>query len=545
MTQFRKTTMLRSVVSASVCLWLASCSSSTILQDTQDRFSAFEAEHVRTRESTDRIEPRSYESHFRKALEKFNSPTRTEADLKIARVGFETAGRLSRDFWPAYFYAGVTHDLLGNNEQAMASFAQAARINDNAALWNAAALSALRGGYERLAYSLHQRALTASQSEDDTVSEFMSRSYTAIDTGSYRPSTIINPEDMDASTDSIVCRAPAKDDEDDDEDSDDEDDDSDDNSSSIGSIDLDFSFADDPKEKENAATTAATTQQCDQKNILVDMFIIRRNGESGSTLGIDLLSALQIQFGAQLLDFTYTNPSGAGSSSSVSSAASISIPDVTYAVSLANDRQSIVTIDSSPTVMARVGETSEIFDGTEVYIVANGDGGSGQYEKEIGVKMTIEPTILTDEAATLKASLEFSMLDSNATPSINFQTLNTDKLIFHVNGTMPYGSAVVVGKLQSSVVKAANNGETGLRSVPFLKNLFGNENANTRLRDVLVLASVRQPGEAPQKKAATFFKEFGLTPSPKKITRYGYIHDAPSFTELATTLAPEKKLSSL
>lgn len=132
---------------------------------------------------------------------------------------------------------------------------------------------------------------------------------------------------------------------------------------------------------------------------------------------------------------------------------------MTYALSIASDRQSFVTIDASPSiVVARLGERSEIFDGTEVYVVAAGDGSSGEFEKEIGVKMSIEPQILTGFAVTMTAGVELSILDTENTTASNFRSLNTDKLIFDINGTFPFGAAVLIGKLSSSVVK---DGEAG------------------------------------------------------------------------------------
>ncbi|HAC57845.1 MAG TPA: hypothetical protein DCF73_05760, partial [Rhodobiaceae bacterium] len=326
---------------------------------------------------------------------------------------------------------------------------------------------------------------------------------------------------------------------------DDDDDDDDGDAHDLSDIKLDFSFIDDEGDERPATPAEAErlSALCERQNVIVDAYIIRRNGESASSAGIDLLSALELQFGAQLLDFTYSNPSGSNNSSStLTSSVSVEIPDVTYALSIASDRRNFVTIDASPSIVARLGERSEIFDGTEVYIVASGDGGSGDFEKEIGVKMSIEPVVLTETSVTMTAGIEFSILDAEAASSANFQSLNTDKLIFDINGTFPFGAAVLIGKLSSAVVKDAGSGQTGLSDLPGVGRLFGNDNASAASRDVLVLATVRQPsstGAALEKKMDLLYERFGVAPVEHDVIRYGFIHEAPALATLVSALGLE------
>ena len=488
------------------------------------------------------LRPRSFESHYNKALYLLAKEKRSDFDLHLSRVGFETAARLSRDYWPAWAYAGIVHDMLGNHEQAMNAFVQAAFIEDSATLWNAAALAALRGGYEQLAYSLHRRAQTARLQGEDSISGYMESAYRPGDAA--RPITRTAPSGShggDAAK--YICRAPEKDDDDDDDDDDYDDDDKKKKGTNLGNLNLDFDFI--GADRKAVTDAARADLDCEQQNVVVDAYIIRRNGESASTVGIDLLSALQIQFGAQLVDFTYSNPSGSGNaSSSVSGSASVEIPDVTYALSLASDRQNFVTIDATPSIVARLGEKSQIFEGTEVYIIANGDSSSGEFQKEIGVKMSIEPVIVTESAVTLTAGVEFSLLNATSSPSDNFQMLNTDKLIFDISGTFPFGAAVLIGKLSSAVVKENGSGQTGLRSVPGLRNLFGEKNASSTSREVLVLATVRQPASlgkaALDSRLADLHERFNVDPPEDEVVRYGYIHQAPSLAALAGELGLER-----
>lgn len=489
-------------------------------------------------------QPRSYESHFQKGLNLLHKKKRTDFDLHLARVAFETAARLSRDYWPAWVYAGIVHDMLGNYEQAMNAFVQAAFVTERADFWDAAGVAALRGGYEGLAFALHERGQEARVPGTGPVSAYMAAAYTN-DGDAARPRTETEPDsEFDESEEEFVCRAP-EDEEDEDGDDEDEDEAEEEEESggyNLSGMNLDFGFTEEAatESEDGPAVSAVDSQKiledCEQQNVIVDAYIIRRNGNAAYASGIDLLSALEIQFGAQLIDFTYSRSSATdGTSWTLDGGTSISIPDVTYALSIANDGQSFVTIDASPSIVARLGEESKIFDGTEVYIVASGESSAGDFEKEIGVKLAIEPDIMTESAVTLKAGVEFSILNAQNTGSVNFQSLNTDKLIFDINGTFPFGAAVLIGKLTSTVVRENTSGQTGLQSVPALGKLFGTDDATASSRDVLVLISVRKPAvqtAALRRKISEIYERFEVERPEDEIVRYGFIHDAPPLATL-------------
>ncbi|HCX68767.1 MAG TPA: hypothetical protein DHK64_14885, partial [Rhodobiaceae bacterium] len=110
------------------------------------------------------------------------------------------------------------HDMLGNFEQSMNAFVEAASITDNEALWNAAALAALRGNYEQLAFSLHRRALDARVKSRDTVTLYMKAAYDA-PADARAPRIVVPPlDEVIDHDDEFVCRVLAKRDDDDDDD---------------------------------------------------------------------------------------------------------------------------------------------------------------------------------------------------------------------------------------------------------------------------------------------------------------------------------------
>lgn len=117
--------------------------------------------------------PLSYSRHFAIGLKYFRNTNRTNYDLHIARVAFETSWRLSRDFWPSAVYLALTYDKLGLYPQSLESFIEAANLHDHASLWRAASISALKSGYERLSFELYHRSKTARIQANDKINDYL------------------------------------------------------------------------------------------------------------------------------------------------------------------------------------------------------------------------------------------------------------------------------------------------------------------------------------------------------------------------------------
>ena len=69
--------------------------------------------------------PRSFQKHFKVGLSYFTKDNRTELDLQTASVAFDTSWRLSRDYWLAAVYLGLSYEELGLYPQAMEAYIQA------------------------------------------------------------------------------------------------------------------------------------------------------------------------------------------------------------------------------------------------------------------------------------------------------------------------------------------------------------------------------------------------------------------------------------
>jgi len=510
-----------------------------------------------------RRHPRAFRKHFETALTFLKKKDREQVDLQYARVGFETSWRLSRDFWPALLYLGIANDALGEYEKAIDSFVRAAVIYDHAAIWRAASLSALKLGYERSAFVLYNKSLVAAWKNTDEIKNYLDQLYEKQSSAAKNArSVLVSRLDYLNENKSFECFNFEKDDG---ESSISEDTNSletsenSETNAELSDIDLsgikfDFSGLDSSATEETKPDQTSPDlelveqssklydgleKNCLLKNVFIDTFIIRRTASSQNQTGIDLLSALQLTAGAVLLNFERIETNdvagvGVNVQKTGRSGVNLTIPDITYALSLASENVEFLSVEASPTIMMRVGQTSEIFDGTEVVIIATGNDSSGQFQKEIGVKMKSHLYYIDENAATIKLDLSLSNLDGSS-GSANFTVINTNKLESTVNGTFSYNTPLVFGGIAAQSVQADAVGQTGLKDIPGLGLLFGVDRKANLNRDITVIASVR-PAEPENTSAAIrdmkFIQQLGFQPPETDFYRSGFIYESPGLKSI-------------
>ena len=476
-----------------------------------------------------------FKQHFDQALSKYNADDRSLSDLQFAGAGFEASWRLSGDYWPALIMLGLVLEEQGLHAQATDRYIQVAEITDEAVHWQAASISALRAGYEVLAYALYLRSKEASGPSTNRLSSYLDGLYEQSGNTGKR-GRLINPISIERrSSDAFVCQTNSSADSGSDG-SDYEDSESDaEDGDSFMSFDFLVEGEDSAATDMNGSTSAALRDPCANRNILIDAFIIRRASGASSRSGMDLLSGLQLELGALLLDYNAISEAGGDYETTRMRSGSLTIPNITYALSVATDDHSTVSVEASPSILAKIGETSHIFEGTEVFIVSSGQYSGGQFEKKVGVKLTIEPAMITERAATMKVAIDLSSLIGGLAGSQNFQAINTDLLETVIHGTFPYGKAVVVGSLTSLGITGTTGGQTGLRNLPGVGALFGVDRATVENRELLVLLLVR-PGseefEGIDDEQIELIDRHNLILPEASFRRGGFIHEAPELKEI-------------
>jgi Flp pilus assembly protein TadD len=244
-----------------------------------------------------------------------------------------------------------------------------------------------------------------------------------------------------------------------------------------------------------------------QRMVLVDVVIMRTEDSLSTRKGVNLLSALSLQFGQQraITNSSGTNTSngGFGNTATITDATTtsltraINIPMLTYSMNIANSNSNLNEVLARPTLAALEGVPSQFFSGTTLNaaVVSTNlvSGNAIQIEKEIGVRLSILPTFLPNNKIrlTIDAQRTFLKPPSN---DVNFTyKLETSKIMLNANVVMEIGETLVLGGLTEKEVTNSRDGVPLLQDVPGLQYLFSTSSRNNFQRSVLMLITPREP----------------------------------------------------
>ncbi|MCL5255002.1 MAG: hypothetical protein M1363_02560, partial [Gammaproteobacteria bacterium] len=155
------------------------------------------------------------------------------------------------------------------------------------------------------------------------------------------------------------------------------------------------------------------------------------------------------------------------------------------------------TILSTPSIMARNGESAEIQVGQEVPIITSQQSGlsSGNLEmggvlqsiqyRSTGVILKVTPTIHSGDLVDIEVEQEVSSAQATVTGVQNSPTISTRRMSTKLN--LRHGSTVLLGGLISSEVTMGQSGVPLLKDIPGLGRLFSNTTERERRTELVIL----------------------------------------------------------
>jgi len=245
--------------------------------------------------------------------------------------------------------------------------------------------------------------------------------------------------------------------------------------------------------------------EAEEDMVVVDVVLIGTQEDARRSRGINLLDGLQLQFG-DALDaipgfsfgstrvFDQLNVDGGLDENTQTITQLINIPAVTYSLNIANSLDSFSEILAKPSLVALNEETSEFFSGTEVLAaaVSGGDGDSVSVEKEVGVKLAVTPTILSDGRIRLHVVAERTFL-TDPSNSVLFEfRLDTTKTTINSTVTMNFDETLILGGLTERETTSSDSGVPIIRDVPGINLLFSEKSSREFERSILILLTPRR-----------------------------------------------------
>lgn len=223
------------------------------------------------------------------------------------------------------------------------------------------------------------------------------------------------------------------------------------------------------------------------RQVLIEAIIIETDVGDGSSLGVDLSTALK-QTG-----FTFTSNtlgslgSGLGANYMYSSGGDI------RALISATAKMKNTKILSTPTLLVMDREQGAISVGQNVpFLIAKEVTDAGKSitrieRKNVGVSLSVIPHILEDGTAILKINQE----SSSVTDSTIASDIVTNQRSIQTTVSVKSGQTIVLGGLVSEENRKSEDGVPVLKDVPVLGYLFKTESNNVVQRELTVMLKVQ------------------------------------------------------
>jgi tetratricopeptide (TPR) repeat protein len=259
-----------------------------------------------------------------------------------------------------------------------------------------------------------------------------------------------------------------------------------------------FSAVSDATASAAAEAAAAVSKPGGPEMILVDVVMLRTEDSISTTKGVNLMTALTLQFGsAGSAAFSRTFSGGTDSEGTTVLTRAITVPALAYSLNLANANSNLNEVLARPTLAAVEGMRSEFFSGTNLNAaVVSGEsmGGAGSavsLEKRYGVRLTVLPQILPNGMVKLAIDASRTFLKP---PSSNIgytYKLELSEIQANANVVMRMGDTLVLGGLSEKESTGTRDGVPLLQEVPGLQYLFSQQSKTDYQKSVLILITPR------------------------------------------------------
>lgn len=222
------------------------------------------------------------------------------------------------------------------------------------------------------------------------------------------------------------------------------------------------------------------------RQVLIEAVIMESDAGDGSSVGVDLSSALKTN------GFTLTS-NLLGALNSVTT-----LPGATAMYSSNGDIRAVINamskvkntkILSTPTLLVMDREQGAISVGQNVpFLVAQDttDGGRTTTRierKNVGISLSVVPHILEDGKVILKINQE----SSSVTDSTVAADIITNQRSIQTTVSVTNGQTIVLGGLISEENRTSTNGVPVLQDIPFLGNLFKTHTENSVQRELTIM----------------------------------------------------------
>lgn len=233
---------------------------------------------------------------------------------------------------------------------------------------------------------------------------------------------------------------------------------------------------------------------------MVDVIILRRDEGRLSSLGVNLLDSLNLQFGANIVNSSWRMSRNllTGTTNSRTLDASrqltVSVPSVTYSLNIANSNGGRSTVQAQQAVLIYDGERSNVQIGSTLTFASSGNLSSTVSTMQDGLILDVSTKFEDKDHVrlTIDASLE-DFLPGSGAGSFK-ESVQKEKTSTRVTAILKFGETILISSGEHSTNVHYEDRTPVVGSIPILGKLFASREKATSDIGVIVLLTLRPRG---------------------------------------------------
>jgi len=252
----------------------------------------------------------------------------------------------------------------------------------------------------------------------------------------------------------------------------------------------------------------------DPKMVVIDVTMIRTEGDETTNRGLNLLDGIKLQFSGDVTAQS-SYASSAGDAFSRLITGKLSIPQIDYNLNIFNSSNDRNEVLARPTIIALDGKESRFFAGSILNVAVTGQLNGSLEKVETGITLQVTPTFLPDGSMQLSLVVSRSFFETEAAGKFA-ESVKISKNEVSANVIMKYGQTLILSGLREKEISEGKSGVPILMDIPVVQYLFSNKTTSDFHRSILILLTPRRviPGVnvsdevAPREEELQALKEF-------------------------------------
>ena len=241
-----------------------------------------------------------------------------------------------------------------------------------------------------------------------------------------------------------------------------------------------------PAETANPAENQEEKETAPPRMVIVDVVMIRTEESESTSKGVNLLDGLKLQF---LFDEKRTRESGVSTKIATST---LSIPQLTYNMNIFNIGEDKTEVLARPTLVALDGQKSTFFSGSQLAVAITGNEVANLEKIDVGVKLEITPTFITDDSVLIAVSVGRTYVDLNEEIRGFTQGVRVAKNEVNATVSLKFGQTLILSGLREKETSEVKSGVPILRDLPLIQYLFSNEKTADFHKSIVTIITPRR-----------------------------------------------------